>query len=44
MNKKSIRFYKDHEVKRNGRGSIWLHFAVRPPSQVNRRKIGLLKV
>ena len=31
-------------IERNGRGSIWLHFAVRPPSQVNRRKIGFLKV
>ena len=30
-------------IERNGRGSIWLHFAVRPPSQVNRRKIGFLK-
>ncbi len=24
-------------------GTIWLHFAVRPPSEVNRRKISLLR-
>ena len=29
-------------IERNGRGSYWLHFAVRPPSQVNRRKISFL--
>ena len=30
-------------IERNKNGNYWLHFAVRPPSQVNRRKIGFLK-
>ena len=29
-------------IERNKSGSYWLHFAVRPPSQVNRRKICFL--
>jgi hypothetical protein len=29
-------------IEKHG-STIWLHFAVRPPTQVNRRKIGLLK-
>ena len=30
-------------IEKHG-STIWLHFAVRPPTQVNRRKIGFLKV
>ena len=30
-------------IECNKSGSYWLHFAVRPPTQVNRRKIGFLK-
>ncbi len=29
-------------IEKHG-STIWLHFAVRPPTQVNRRKIGFLK-
>ena len=30
-------------LERSPRGTYWLHFAVRPPSQVNRRKIRLIQ-
>ena len=30
-------------LERNKAGRYWLHFAVRPPSQQNRRKINLLR-
>ena len=30
-------------IEKNRYGTIWLHFAVRPPSQQNRRKISFLR-
>ena len=31
-------------LERNSKGTYWLHFAVRPPEQGNRRKIRLMQV
>ena len=31
-------------IERNQRGSYWIHFAVRPPTQGNRRKVRFLNV
>ena len=30
-------------IERSPKGSYWLHFAVRPPSQENRRKVRLIQ-
>ena len=30
-------------IERSSRGNYWIHFAVRPPSQVNRRKVAFLR-
>ena len=30
-------------IEKNRYGAMWLHFAVRPPSQENRRKIAFLR-
>ena len=30
-------------IERSSRGNYWIHFAVRPPSQVNRRKIRFIQ-
>ena len=30
-------------LERSPRGGYWLHFAVRPPSQENRRKVSLIQ-
>ena len=30
-------------IERSSRGNYWIHFAVRPPSQANRRKVAFLR-
>ena len=35
--------YDEILIEKNRYGAIWLHFAVRPPSQENRRRISFIK-